>query len=72
MQFWSRGDNSDNLGDVLFFHVVFSEGKNFYDRIDVPFFVGSMLLANLANLIGKFLLEFIISTDQIIGELFDN
>ena len=38
----------------------------------MPLFIWSILLTNLANLIGKLFLELIISTNQIVSQFFHN
>jgi len=63
MQLWSSCDNSDDLRNVLFFHMVFCQGKHLHHCVDMPLFIWSILLANLANLVRKLFLELIISTN---------
>ena len=72
MQLWSGGYNCDDLRNVLFFHMVLCQGKHLDHGVDMPLFVWSILLTDLANLIRKLLLELVVSTNQIVSQFFHN
>jgi hypothetical protein len=72
MQLRGCCNNCDNLRNVLFSDMSLRQGKNLNHGVNVPFFIGRILFADLANFVGKLLFEFAISAQQVICKLLHN
>lgn len=72
MELWCGSNNCDDLGNIFFSGMGLCKSEHPNDRINMPLFVWRVFFTDLANLVGQFLLEFIISSEKVVCQLFDN
>jgi hypothetical protein len=72
MKLWCGSNNCDDLGNIFFSSVGLSKSEHSNDGINMPLFVWRVFFTDLANLVGKLLLEFIIGSEKVVGQFLDD